>query len=169
MILQTKRLIIYSLNLELLKKLINGESIQKELSLNNEPLLDADTNKAMQGLYEKALLNKDKYFWLTNWQIILTEQKKSIGSACFMDIPDENGQVEIGYGIDEQFRNKGYMTEAVLGLCVWAFKNKAKIISAETEKDNLASQKVLEKVGFLKSDERDGSCFYKLYRNIRGI
>jgi RimJ/RimL family protein N-acetyltransferase len=31
-----------------------------------------------------------------------------VGSACFKGEPDENHQVEIGYGTDEKFRNRGY-------------------------------------------------------------
>ena len=68
--------------------------------------LDDGTKAAMQELYDKAVQHEDEYVWYTNWQIILKEENVSIGSACFKGEPDENGVVEIGYGLDEKYRGK---------------------------------------------------------------
>ncbi|NSW91893.1 MAG: GNAT family N-acetyltransferase [Firmicutes bacterium] len=39
-----------------------------------------------------------------------------IGDASFKGSPDENGMIEIGYGLIEEERKKGYCFEAVDGL-----------------------------------------------------
>ena len=43
-----------------------------------------------------------------------------VGSADFKNVPDEKGQVEIGYGLGKAFEHEGYMTEAVRAMCSWA-------------------------------------------------
>lgn len=85
--------------------------------LFTEKSLDYDTWQAMEGLYKESLSHLENYYWYTNWQIILKSENRSVGSACFMKEPDDKGLVEIGYGIDKAYRNNGYMTEALTGMC----------------------------------------------------
>ena len=59
---------------------------------------------------------------------------------------------EIGYGILEEYQSQGYATEAVGAAANWALKqSNVTRVEAETEPDNRASQRVLEKCGFLPS------------------
>lgn len=91
--------------------------------------------------------------WYTPWQMILKETGKPVGDLCFKGIP-QKGRVEIGYGIDSSYEGQGLTTEAAKALCDWAFSQQGVyIIEAETEADNLASQRVLEKAGFKPTDE----------------
>lgn len=161
MTIETDRLKIIPLNINQLKSLLDGRNIADELMLVKKPAFDLDTARAMQELYLKAVLNTADYLWLTNWQIVLKAKNISIGSACFMDKPDKNKEVEIGYGIDEQYRNKGYMTEAVIAISDWALKNGAEIIKAETDKTNIASEKVLLKSGYELKSQNNNSNFWK--------
>lgn len=64
-----------------------------------------------------------------------------VGSADFKDVPNKDGEVEIGYGLGDGFRHHGYMTEAVQAMSV-------RHVIAETETDNLASQRILQRCGF---------------------
>ncbi|MCS2957924.1 GNAT family N-acetyltransferase [Bacteroides salyersiae] len=41
----------------------------------------------------------------------MKSENKAIGSACFKNLPDAEGSVEVGYGIYASYRNHGYMTE----------------------------------------------------------
>lgn len=78
---------------------------------------------------------------------------KRIGDLCFKGL-GEDGVVEIGYGNYTGFEGKGYMTEAVMVLVQWASRQPGVLrIGAETDKDNKASQRVLEKTGFVPSGE----------------
>ncbi|AWI05794.1 GNAT family N-acetyltransferase [Clostridium drakei] len=161
--LETKRLIIIPLNLEQFNLMLKGMSkMENALGLNNSyEILDAHTQKAMEWLYKEAEKHKENYLWYTNWQIILKEENISIGSACFMRQANDSGIVEIGYGINEKYRCNGYMTESVEIICKWALgKQGVSRIIALTEKDNLASQKVLQKCGFVKYKEDDANKEY---------
>jgi len=96
---------------------------------------------------------------------VLKDEKIIIGEVGFKGLEKEKGQLEVGYGTEERFRNKGYMTEALTELIKWAFfQDKVKIreITAMTLSDNVPSQKVLGKAGLLLSHEEGG----KLYWNV---
>ncbi|HPS12760.1 MAG TPA: GNAT family N-acetyltransferase [Prolixibacteraceae bacterium] len=91
---------------------------------------------------------KDPMFY-TFWIIIEKDRKAVIGGFCFHGEPDENGEVEIGYGIDEPFQNQGYMSETIAGFIHWLAENPTvKTVKAETGADNLPSVRVLERNGF---------------------
>ena len=74
---------------------------------------------------------------------------------------DENGEVETGYGINEKYRCQGFMSEALTAISDWAL-NQSKVLKviAETEKENTASHKVLQKCGFKKYKETEESYFW---------
>jgi RimJ/RimL family protein N-acetyltransferase len=130
--------------------------------------LDVDTQEAMETLYEEALKHPDKYQWYTNWQIILKSENKAIGSACFMKEPDENHRAEIGYGMNEAYRNQGYMTEAVKAMCEWAFNQPGvESVIAETDANNPSSQRVVEKCGMRKYEQVDESIWWRLSKSLR--
>ncbi|MDR1437065.1 MAG: GNAT family N-acetyltransferase [Candidatus Symbiothrix sp.] len=89
-----------------------------------------------------------------------------MGRACFKGEPDENHQVEIGYGTDEKFRNRGYMTEAVKAMCEWAFSQPGvEAVIAETAPDNQASHRVLEKCGLSRFKQSNGSVWWRLNKS----
>ena len=71
-----------------------------------------------------------------------------IGELCFKGLSTD-GIAEIGYGISEEYQNNGYATEAVKAVLEWAFSHpKVSSVEAETDSDNTASKRVLEKCGF---------------------
>lgn len=68
--------------------------------------------------------------------------------------PDADGVVEIGYGVTPADRGRGLATEAVGALTAYLLGEPAvRMVTAETEVGNLASQRVLEANGFV----RDGA------------
>lgn len=91
--------------------------------------------------------------WFTPWQMMDKRTGEHMGDLGFKGAP-RKGRVEIGYGIEESFEGQGYTTEGVKAMCQWAFSQKdVYIVEAETEPDNKASQRVLEKAGFVPLDE----------------
>lgn len=169
MVLETNRLKITPLNAEQFQLLLEGvEKLEKNMELTQSGIsLDEQTQQAMEVLYKESLLHSSNYFWYTNWQIILKSENKSIGSACFMEEPNCEGQVEIGYGIHEPFRNNGFMSEAITCICQWAFYQKnVKSIIAETDINNFSSQKVLEKLGMRKYLSSMNSIWWKIENKI---
>ncbi|MGH9126377.1 MAG: GNAT family N-acetyltransferase [Acidimicrobiales bacterium] len=79
----------------------------------------------------------------------ITLDGRIVGDCGTFDWPDANGGVEIGYGLARPFRGCGYGTEAVRGMCAWLFAEAGTaVINAGTEPSNLASQRLLAKLGF---------------------
>ena len=83
--------------------------------------------------------------WHCLWEILHPEEKRRIGGILFKG-PPENGETEIGYGIDEALRGKGYAPEAVTRAIRGAFENGANTVVAKINPGNHASRRVLEKV-----------------------
>jgi RimJ/RimL family protein N-acetyltransferase len=60
----------------------------------------------------------------------------------------EGHRVELGYVMNKSFQGKGYMTEAVRAIIIWAFQQpNIYRVYATTDVENIASQRVLEKAG----------------------
>ena len=93
--------------------------------------------------------------------IVLKESKIVIGSTSFHGIPDENGMMEIGLGVEEAFRNQGYAKEALLGMWRWVcVEPGVKTLRYTVSPENIPSVKIIEGYGFQylgqQMDEIDG-------------
>jgi RimJ/RimL family protein N-acetyltransferase len=93
--------------------------------------------------------------------IVLTATREVIGSTSFHGVPDENGMLEIGIGIDSQFWNNGYATEALNGMWQWAASEAGvKVFRYTVSPTNLASVAIITRFGFAymgeQMDEIDG-------------
>ncbi len=102
------------------------------------------------------LLNR----WFVRW-IVLRDTNEIIGSVSFHAPPDSNGMIEIGMGIDEKFRNKGFAREAVRGMWDWVLMDpSAKTLRYTVSPTNLASVRIINSFGFeykgQQIDEEDG-------------
>jgi RimJ/RimL family protein N-acetyltransferase len=86
-----------------------------------------------------------------------------IGTAGFFGPPDEAGEVTIGYGMVEPEWGQGYGTRAVAGLvAVCRTHGGVTAINADTDLDNVASGRVLEKNGFEHVRTTEAQHFYVL-------
>jgi RimJ/RimL family protein N-acetyltransferase len=86
----------------------------------------------------------------------------SIGGIGFKGRPDAAGAVEIGYGICRSRQGQGYMTEAAARFCELAREQGALSVTAETDAANVASQRVLEKTGFVQLSNDGVSIWWQL-------
>jgi RimJ/RimL family protein N-acetyltransferase len=71
-----------------------------------------------------------------------------VGSCAFKGPPEE-GIVEIAYGVEQEYQNRGYATEAAQALVEFC-KSRigVNVVRAHTLSANLASTRVIEKAGF---------------------
>ena len=126
-------------------------------------ILDEEMQYAMKVRLRKVLEDEENYLWLTNWAVVLKEENMIIGYIMIKGYPNKNGEVIVGYGIEEKHRKNGYATEALKGLTKWIFENpKAEQVIADTEKENVASHKVLENAGAVKYKETDELIWWKI-------
>ncbi len=83
------------------------------------------------------------------WYLVFRAEEVLVGICGFKGRPDRAGSVEIGYSILQQFRGRGFATEAVARLVEWAFGHPAvQQVCAETFPHLVASIRVLKKNGF---------------------
>lgn len=130
--IKTERLLIRPAQVSEMEKMIENESA-------------GELRAAYTEMLTLAQKNEEKYNWYIAWLFFLDGEE--IGDACFKGF--ENGTAEIGYGIHPDFEGKGYTTEAVRAMINWAFANGADVIEAETDPENAASQRILQKLGFI--------------------
>jgi len=144
---------------QLIKYIANDNSLERELKLN--PTVKIISPELREALAETILPNVadsgKNHLFSTLWGVILKAESRMVGDVCFVGEPAADGEIEIGYGTYENYRGKGYMTEAVACMIDWAKRqDNVKSIFAQTAKDNPASWRILEKNHFVKVDE-DGN------------
>jgi predicted N-acetyltransferase YhbS len=117
-----------------------------------EEFIASQTDEVLRAAYtemlEGSLNHPTQWEWYAIWMIELNDGTH-IGELCFKGL-NENGVAEIGYGIGEKYQGQEYATEAVKAVTTWALKQpNVTAIEAETEFENKASLRVLEKSGFV--------------------
>ena len=133
--IETKRIKMYPASREQMKKIIAAET-SEELKV------------AYSEMLEGCLQHMDEWEWYAMWNIELMNGTR-VGDLNFKGL-DENGVTEIGYVILGEYQDQGYATEAVKAVTEWALqKNNVTAIEAETDVNNIISQKVLAKCGFI--------------------
>ncbi len=94
------------------------------------------------------------------WMVVKKENMTVIGDAGFKGEPDENGEIEIGFGLIEEEHRKGYGYEVASSLIEWVSRNKAvKVIKADCLINNTGSITILKKCG-MREVNRDGEFIY---------
>lgn len=163
--IKTKRLTLLPLEMDELSLLLQSvDELETYLKLTpSGEILDESTRKAFQWLYDKGIEDKENYLWYTNWQMILTSTNQPVGSIGFIGPPDEDLEVEVGYGTYEKHQNQGYMSEALEALLIWAFNQSGvRRVVAETTIKNIPSQRILAKSGMKKIKETRKSTFWEI-------
>ena len=85
------------------------------------------------------------------YQVLLHDSGTVVGGIGFIH-PPEQGAVEVGYGLAESARGRGLATEALRAMVGRASALGVATVVAMTAVDNLASQRVLERLGFSRLD-----------------
>src|SRR5215207_3462166 len=94
------------------------------------------------------------------YQLIRRADDQVIGDVGFMGPPDATGAVSVGCAISEDARGQGYATEALSAVLEWARRQPGlTCVLADTTRSNLASQRLLERVGLHRIGE-DGELLY---------
>ena len=105
-----------------------------------------DALKHIKLINDKIDLNTD-----INWAITEKKSDKCIGLLGFFNTQPENFRTELGYMILPAYHNKGYVTEAVKTLVTFAFTElNFHSIEATIDPENITSERVLQKNGFVK-------------------
>ena len=136
---ETERLYLYPISNDEMSCLIDKEN-------------DIEMKQAYTEMLEGCLLEPDGRIWHAAWYMELKNASGTIvGDFCFKGI-EIDGTVEIGYGLKEPYRHHGYMSETVKAITEWVLlQDNVRIVEAETDVNNIASQQVLMSAGFIKN------------------
>lgn len=136
---ETERLYLYPISNDEMRSLIDKEA-------------DAEMKQAYIEMLEGCLMEPDNRIWYAVWNMELKSAPGTIvGDFSFKGL-GKDGVVEIGYGLKEKYRHHGYMSETVKAITEWALsQDNVRIVEAETDVNNIASQKVLMRAGFIKN------------------
>lgn len=87
--------------------------------------------------------------WVHGFAVIRCDGREVIGAAGYKGPPDEEGAVEIGYGIVPGCQGQGFATEAAAALVECALADgRVRTVRAHTAPEENASTRVLAKCGF---------------------
>lgn len=82
--------------------------------------------------------------------------RRVVGSVVFHGAPDDEGVVEVGYGVEQSSQGKGYGSEATCAAVRWAMEQPGvRVITAATFSWHTASVKILRRAGLVPAGWRD--------------
>jgi RimJ/RimL family protein N-acetyltransferase len=96
------------------------------------------------------------------YEIRLRTDGRAIGGIGFHGAPDEHGTAEIGYGLSPSARGRGYASEALRGILAAAPGWGVRRMIADTDLDNVPSQRVMEAVGMTLTGQDDQLKYYAI-------
>ena len=151
----------------LLLKRITNDDVNEVFELRSNPetmkYIPRPLVKTTEDALEHIAMIEDKIITNIgiNWGITLKGNSKLLGIIGYYRMQPENYRAEIGYILLPEFHGKGIIPEAVNKLIRYGFDDlKLHSIEAVIDPKNLASEKVLQKCGFVKEAHFKESEFY---------
>lgn len=81
--------------------------------------------------------------------VVLKESMEIVGSSGFHNLPDKNGMIKIGFGIDPAFQNKGYGKQLLHGMWNWVVEDtRVKTLRFTVSPSNIISKSIIQKLKF---------------------
>ena len=119
-----------------------------DLVIDNGRLLSKPINESISILQLKPKTGKESgfCFYDKNNQDVL---------ICHVGITNQRAKFEVSYGTQDEFRNKGYMSEALDGFVSFVFTKTNELIIWALPNGDI-SQHILEKCKFKYACEEDG-------------
>ncbi len=85
---------------------------------------------------------------LIDWGIVHKSEQKLIGTCGYVEWSMNHSRAQIGYALSRKYWSQGYMSEAVSAIIDFGFREMSlNKIEARCAQENIASARVMEKVG----------------------
>lgn len=98
---------------------------------------------------------------MINWGIELKASGRIMGTICFIRMSKENYRSEVGYLLHRDLHGKGYIQEALDAVLAYGFNvMKLHTVSAVIDPGNIASEKLLQRNGFVKEAHFREDCYW---------
>ena len=152
--IETERLLLVALVPEDLEALIVGD-LERASLLTGFTFLPEDPKLGVDLSWHLRELRADSK--QLPWRIRVIVERCSntvVGSINLKGPPSVDGDVEIGWGLIENARRKGYATEASAAVLHWVVQQPAvSSISATIPDDNYPSQRLAARLGLTRTGE----------------
>ncbi len=146
--LETERLLLRRVSKDDLNEILELRGNPETMKFIPRPLVktEEDALNHFKMIDEKIEKNEG-----INWAITVRGNPKLIGIIGHYRIQPENHRCEIGYMILPQYKGQGIVTEAIKAVLEYGFEDmNMHSIEAVIDPDNIASERVLQKNGFVK-------------------
>ncbi|MBN1658535.1 MAG: GNAT family N-acetyltransferase [Anaerolineae bacterium] len=167
--IETVRLRLVALSHRQLQQYLDspgGLELELGISVSRAVLTDRVCGAIAKKVARMAGGNLADHPWYTYWLAIVRDVPFGAGLLGFKGVPNQAGEVEIGYGIDPEYEGQGYTTEAAQALIAWAFRNPVcrAVVAPGTLKMNAGSNRVLQKLGMRLVAESDEANDWRVER-----
>ena len=143
--LETERLILRKMTLEDAEDMFEYAS---DPDVAKYTTWDAHQSLKDSKFFLKIVVERYKNRQITDWGIVHKEDGKFIGTCGFAECHLFHSRAEIGYAISRKYWRQGYMSEAVNAIIKFGFQTmNLNRIEARCDVENIASARVMEKVG----------------------
>lgn len=159
LILTAKRLALLALDRELAALQADSHSaFFNAIAVMHEPVWPpAPFEPGALGWAAKNLAHDPQGQGWYGWALLANEGERAppriVGIAALIGRPDDDGDVELAFGLLPEFRGRGYASETVRTLAGWAFENGARRVIVHLDAEDQAAARTLEKSGFADTRE----------------
>lgn len=167
-LLETTRLHLRPLLLHQLKAhMENPEELAQQLGINPLKPLSPIMKRVYSIKIQHIQRDPSHLLYYTYWLILHKKDRRYLGSIGPKGLPDEEGNLEIGYGLEEEAQGYGYMVEALEAFSDFALNYLSiKRVKAITQIENSSSQQVLKRAGFcLSYQDQEQGIWYLAQKN----
>lgn len=147
-IIETQRLVLRKITTEDAPEVFYMRSNQQVLKyINKTPAKTLEDALAFMRLIEE----QEQKGECVTWAITLKGETKLKGTVCIWKIDKEHQRGELGYALHPDLHRQGIMDEVLKAVINFGFTCiKLHSLEANINPDNIASQKLLEKNGFVR-------------------
>jgi len=159
--LLTERLILLPVTFEITQSLLSGSSREIEkLGIKTDKEWPTKDTMDILPIINESLEKDRNPSGFEFWMIVKKDNMQVVGDIGFHGKPNEKGEVEVGFGLVEKERGKGFGFEALKAIMNWlSYQDSVKLILAECLVSNKPSARILEKVG-MREVNRDQDLIY---------
>lgn len=160
--LKTKRLLLIPVTLDIIDTLLVSDDLfcSRYGYKNDGGEYLKPSPDYLQKIRKRLVEHSEEYPLAVDYLIIVENIKTVIGTIYFKYLPN-NGVSEIGYGMSPKYEGNGYMSEALEAMLGFGKENNIKTVIADTLIENVKSQKVLIRNGFINIGTKDNKLLFQ--------
>lgn len=159
--LETERLLLIPVTLDIVDTLLASNDLfcaRYGYKNNGGEYLNPSPDY-LNKIRKRLVEHPEEYPLAVDYLIVVKEINTVIGTIYFKSFP-VNGASEIGYGMSPQYEGKGYMSEALNAMLLYGKNNGINTVLADTKIDNIKSQNVLKRNGFIVDKIENGTMYF---------